>query len=64
MYLSPPQLCGCWNLSEWASGGAANRPASHFHNTKYSLALDQNESVIKEQLAPHCSSPKLNLPDT
>lgn len=53
MHLSHLQLPGRWNLSMLASREAVTRPVSHFHNTDYSLAMDQNESVIKDQLAPH-----------
>lgn len=43
---------------------------SHFHNTDYALAMDQNESVIKDQLALHSWNPEFIpryervLPDT
>ena len=54
------QLSGHCHLSSLASSEAITRPVSHFHNTDYSLALDQNESVIKEQLAFHTWYPELN----
>lgn len=53
-------LSGHNNLSSVASTEALTRAVSQFHNTDYSLVLDQNESVIKEQLAFHSWNPELN----
>lgn len=48
------------DLSSPASAEALMGSLSHFHNTDYSLALDQNESVIKGQLAFHSWNPELD----
>lgn len=42
----------------WPPWRLLHRPMSHFHNTDYSLAMDQNESVIKDQLALHSWNPE------